>query len=142
MGKWRSEGKFFDTPDTKGGKLIGDMDCIWSPQRNFLICEQLSIDSSGTHKRLSVYSYNAREKNYDIRTMVEPGMIPWHATFTIDGDIWTFTSSTQSRGKKVEVRTIVDFPSPGIKRSKTERSDDDGAHWMVMVQSTANRIAD
>lgn len=141
LGKWRSEGKFVDTPHTKGGKLIGDLDCVWSPQRNFVICEQLVTDPNGKHKRLSVYSYNERAKNYDIRTMVEPGMPPWYATFTIEGDIWTTTSSNQVNGRKVEFRTIVDFSSPGIQLSKTERSDDGGAHWMVMIQSTAHRIA-
>lgn len=142
LGKWRSEGKSFDTPYTKGGKLTGDLDCIWSPQRNFVICETLSTDFSGNHKRLTVYSYNARKKNYDIRTMVGPGMTPWHAIFTIDGDIWTVTSSNQAKDKKVEFRTIVDFSSPGVERSKTEYSDDGGAHWTVMLQSTVNKIAD
>ena len=142
LGKWRTEGKLFDTPYSKGGKLTGDLDCTWSPQRNFLTCEQLVTDPNGNHKRLSVYSYNEREKNYDIRTMVEPGMPPWHAIFTIDGDIWTITSSNQAKGKKVEFKTVVDFSSPGVERSKTECSDDGGAHWVVMMQSTANRIAD
>jgi hypothetical protein len=142
LGKWKSAGKFFDTPYTKGGKVTGDVDCTWSPQHNFVICEQLVNDSNGEHKRLTVYSYDKREKNYDIRTMVEPGMPPWHAIFTIDGNIWTMTSSNQVKGKKVEYRTIVDFPSPGVQSSKTECSDDGGAHWMVTIQSTSNRIAD
>ncbi|HEY2114096.1 MAG TPA: hypothetical protein VGJ51_03350, partial [Candidatus Angelobacter sp.] len=142
LGKWRSEGKFFDTPYSKGEKLIADLDCTWSPQSNFVICEQLVTDHNGKHKRLSAYSYNEREKNYDIRTMVEPGLPPFHAIFTIEGKIWTITSSRQAEGKKVEFRTIVDHSSPGVQLSKTEYSDDGGAHWMVMLRTTANRIAD
>jgi hypothetical protein len=141
VGKWRSEGKFFDTPYSKGGNVIGDLDCTWSPQHNFVICEQLVTDPNGKHKRLSVYSYNERKKNYDIRTMVEPGMPPWHAIFTVEGDIWTCTSNIQPKGKKVEVRTIADNSSPDVHLSKTEYSDDGGIHWMVMIQSTTNRVA-
>jgi len=141
LGKWRGEGKFLDTSQTKRGNVTGDIDCTWSPQHNFVICEQLVTDRNGKHKRLSVYSYNEKEKNYDIRTMVDPGLPPFYAVFTIQGDIWTITSSNQAKGKKVEYRTIIDHSSSDVQLSKTEYSDDGGAHWTVMLQVTTKRIA-
>src|SRR5215469_5949078 len=66
VGKWESEGRFFDTPFSKAGKVSSNIDCGWSPQGNFLICEQLITDSTGKHTQLSIFSYNDKDKNYTI----------------------------------------------------------------------------
>lgn len=139
VGKWQSEGAFLDSPYSKAGKVTSDIDCIWSPQRNFLICEQLITDSGGKHTQLSIFSYNSKDKNYTISSMAGPGKQPWNGTVNINGNIWTYPGGYEANGKKVEIRTINDFSVPGVETFKTEFSDDGGAHWMLTLQGTAHR---
>ena len=47
---------------------------------------------------------------------------PWNRI--VEGDIWTFTSNIQPKGKKVEVRTIADNSSPDVHLSFHHRTSD------------------
>lgn len=141
VGKWHSEGAFLDSPFSKAGKVTSDIDCGWSPQGNFLICEQLITDSTGKHTQLSVFSYNSKDGNYTISSMAGPGKEPWNGTLLISGNIWTYPGGYEANGKKVQIRTINDFSVPGVESFKTEFSDDGGAHWIVTLQGTAHKIA-
>jgi hypothetical protein len=141
VGKWHSEGAFFDTPFSKAGKVTSNIDCSWSPQGNFLICEQLITDSSGKHTQLSIFSYNSKDGNYTISSMAGPGKQPWNGTVIINGNIWTYPGGYEGNGKKVEIRTINDFSVPGTESFKTEFSDDGGAHWIVTLQGAAHKVS-
>lgn len=141
VGKWHSEGAFLDSPFSKAGKVNSNIDCGWSPQGNFLICEQLITDSSGQHSQLSVFSYNSKESNYTISSMAGPGKEPWNGTLIINGSIWTYPGGYAANGKKVQIRTINDFSVPGVESFRTEFSDDGGAHWILTLQGTAHKIA-
>lgn len=141
VGKWHSEGAFLDSPFSKAGKVTSNIDCGWSPQGNFLICEQLITDSSGQHTQLSVFSYNSKDGNYAISSMAGPGKEPWNGTLIINGNIWTYPGGYEANGKKVQIRTINDFSVPGVESFKTEFSDDGGAHWILTLQGTAHKIA-
>lgn len=139
LGKWQGEGEFFDTPYSKAAKVSSTIDCSWSPQRNFLICEQLITDANGKHTQLSIYSYNAKDGNYNITSMAGPGRQPWNGTVIIKGAIWTYPGGYEADGKKVEIRTVNDFSVPGTESFKTEFSDDGGAHWVVTLQGKAHK---
>lgn len=139
LGKWQSEGAFLDSPYSTAGKVTSDIDCNWSPQRNFLICEQLITDSGGKHTQLSIFSYNSKEKNYTISSMAGPGKQPWNGTVNISGNIWTYPGGYEANGKKIQIRTINDFSVPGVEAFKTEFSDDGGAHWVLTLQGTAHK---
>jgi len=141
VGKWQSEGAFLETPYSKAGKVSSNIDCGWSPQGNFLICEQLITDSGGKHTQLSIFSYNSKDGNYTISSMAGAGKQPWNGTVTINGSIWTYPGGYEADGKKVEIRTINDFSVPGTESFKTEFSDDGGAHWIVTLQGTAHKVA-
>src|SRR5215469_7130446 len=141
VGKWESEGTFFDTPFSKAGKVSSNIDCGWSPQQNFLICEQLITDSTGKHTQLSIFSYNSKDKNYTISSMAGPGKQPWNGTLNIDGNIWTYPGGYEANGKKVTIRTINDFSVPGVESFRTEFSDDGGAHWVTTLKGTAHKIS-
>lgn len=141
VGKWHSEGAFLDSPYSKAGKVTSNIDCAWSPQGNFLICEQLITDSSGQHTQLSVFSYNSKDGNYTISSMAGPGKEPWNGTLIINGNIWTYPGGYEANGKKVQIRTINDFSVPGVEGFKTEFSDDGGAHWTLTLQGTGHKIS-
>lgn len=142
VGKWQSEGTRPETAFSHADKITSSIDCRWSPQGNFLICEQSITDSGGNHTQLSIYSYNAKDSNYSISSIAGPGNKPWNGTVQIQGNIWTYPGSFEMNGKKVEVRTTNDFSVPGVESFKTEFSDDGGAHWVVTLQGTAHRLKD
>lgn len=142
VGKWQSEGTQPETAFSHANKISSAIDCRWSPQGNFLICEQSITDSTGNHTQLSIYSYNSKDGNYTISSIAGPGKQPWNGTVIIKGDIWTYPGSFETNGKKVEVRTTNDFSVPGTETFKTEFSDDGGAHWVVTLQGTAHRVKD
>lgn len=141
VGKWQSQGAFFDTPYSKAGKVTSSIDCGWSANGDFLICEQMITDSGGKHTQLSIYSYNSKEGNYTISSMAGPGKQPWNGTVIIEGNIWTYPGGFEANGKKVKVRTINDFSVAGTETFKTEMSEDDGAHWIITLQGTARKIS-
>lgn len=142
VGKWQSEGTRPETAFSHADKISSSIDCRWSPQGNFLICEQSITDSGGNHTQLSIFSYNSKDGNYAISSIAGPGNKPWNGTVLIQGNIWTYPGSFEANGKKVEVRTTNDFSVPGVESFKTEFSDDGGAHWVVTLQGTAHRLKD
>jgi len=142
VGKWKSEGNFFETGYSHVGYVTSDINCRWSPQGNFLICEQQITDKEGQHTQLSIYSYNSKDRNYAISSMAGPGAQPWNGTVIINGNVWTYPGGFEAKGKKVEIRTINDFSTRGVEQFKSEFSDDGGAHWTTMLQGTAHRITE
>ncbi len=142
VGKWKSEGNFFETGYSHVGHVTSDIDCRWSPQGNFLVCEQQITDKEGQHTQLSIYSYNSKDGNYTISSMADPGRQPWNGTVIINGNVWTYPGSFEAKGNKVEMRTINDFSTSGVEQFKTEFSDDGGGHWTTMLQGTAHKVAE
>lgn len=141
VGRWQSEGTGFETEFSHADKYSSAIDCGWSPQRNFLICEQAISDSSGKHTQLSIFSYNSKDKNYTISSMAGPGKQPWIGTVIIEANIWTYPGGFEANGKKIQMRTTNDFSVPGTETFKTEFSKDGGAHWTVMLQGAAHKIS-
>lgn len=142
VGKWQSEATRPETSFSHADKITSTIQCSWSPQGNFLVCEQAITDSGGKHTQLSIYSYNSQAGNYTISSMAGPGKQPWNGTVNINGNLWTYPGSFEANGKKIEVRTTNDFSVPGTETFKTEFSDDGGAHWIVTLQGTAHRVKD
>jgi len=140
VGKWESDGAVLETPFSRPGKVSSSMECRWSPQGNFLICEQLVKDPTGNHTQLSIYSYNSKDGNYNISSMGS-GKPPWNGIVIITGNVWTYPGSFERNGKKVEMRTTNDFSVAGTETFKTELSDDGGAHWVTTLQGTAHKVA-
>jgi hypothetical protein len=140
-GKWESTGAFLDSKFSKAHKVTSNIDCGWSPQGNFLICEQLITEGSEKHIQLSVFSYNSKEGNYTISSMAGPGRQPFNGTLLINGSVWTYPGSFEADGKKIEIRTTNDFSVAGTEAFKTEMSEDGGAHWTTTLQGTAHKVA-
>jgi hypothetical protein len=141
VGKWESTGTFADTKFSKAHKVTSSVECRWSPQGNFLVCEQAITDGAEKHIQLSIYSYNSTEGNYTISSMPGPGQQPFNGTLVINGALWTYPGSFESDGKKIEIKTTNDFSVAGTEIFKTELSEDGGAHWTTMLQGSAKKTA-
>jgi hypothetical protein len=142
VGKWESESTRLETPFSHADKITSSLECRWSPQGDFLVCEQFITDSNGKHTQLSIYSYNSKDGNYSISSLAGPGSKPWNGTITLDGKVWTYPGAFEANGKKIVSRTINDFSVPGKYTFKSEFSEDGGAHWTTTLQRTAHKTAD
>src|SRR5690242_5636153 len=54
VGKWETEGAF-----TSGQKTHTTLECRWSPQGSYLVCDQL-VNMGGEHRQFTVYSYDSK----------------------------------------------------------------------------------
>ena len=136
VGKWQTEATF----PANGNKVSSLLECRWSPQGNYLVCEQL-VTMAGTQQRqLTVYSYNSKDGDYTFSTFRDPGAAPSNGTVSVKGNLWIYHSSFEAGGKKTEVVTTNDFSSADEVFS-TQVSSDGGAHWTTVLQGKAHRVA-
>ncbi len=136
LGKWQSEGTFTGS----NVKISSTLECRWSPQLSYLICEQLVKAPDGDHPQLTIYSFNSKDGNYSYATIGDPGAKPTTGTVEIKGNIWTYSSSFDNSGKTTQIRTTNEFTSPDKEVFKAERSDDGGATWKAFLQGAANKV--
>lgn len=134
LGKWKTEGSF-----TNGGKVMSELECRWSPQRQYLICEQLVKMGSVQSHQLTVYSYNAKDGAYSYTTFQDNGAKPSTGSLEINGYAWVYNSSFERDGKTVQVRNTNRFPNPQTEEFKAESSDDGGATWKPLLQGSGHR---
>jgi hypothetical protein len=139
VGKWETEGAF-----TNGQKASTSLECRWSPQESFLVCDQIvRMGAAGDHRQFTVYSYNSKTGNYSYTTLADPGAKPSTGGITIKGNLWTYDdSSFESNGKKTLVRVTNEFTDAKTEVFKVVTSEDNGANWKIMLQGTAHKIAD
>ncbi len=134
-GKWKTEGAFAD-----GRKTSSDLECRWSAQQNYLVCEQVVKFPEGEHRQLTAYSYSNAEHVYRYTTIADPGALPTSGTVEINGTVWTYHSSFERNGKTTQIRTTNDFSVPSTETFKVETSQD-GATWTTAMQGSAHRVS-
>jgi Protein of unknown function (DUF1579) len=137
VGQWQTEGTLMGSVS-----VTSNLQCRWSPQGSFLVCEQLIKMGPGEHRQLTVYSYNAKEGNYVYTTLADPGAKPTTGTVEIKGNVWTYASSVEAHGKTTQVQTINEFTDAKTEVFKVASSDDGGAHWVRVLEGKARKIAD
>jgi hypothetical protein len=136
LGKWQAEG-------TRGTeKITSAMECRWSSQGMFLVCEQSISMAAGDHRQLTVYSYNPKESTYSYVTIADPGAKPTSGRMEIKGNVWTYPFSFENNGKTIQIRTTNEFIDSRTEVYKTESSDDGGASWKTILQGTAHKVGD
>jgi hypothetical protein len=136
LGKWQSEGTF-----ANGNQVTASLECRWSINSDFLICEQAIKMSGGDHHQLTIYSYNSKTQTYTYTTIGDPGATPTSGTLKVDGNIWTYSTTYEHDGQTTQVRTINEFVNRK-ENFKVESSDDGGATWRKQLQGTASKVAD
>jgi hypothetical protein len=138
VGKWETEGSF-----TSGQKTSTTLECRWSPQGSYLVCDQLvRMGAAGDHRQFTVYSYDSKTGNYSYTTLADPGAKPSTGGIVIKGNLWTYDSSFTSNGKTMLIRTTNEFTAAKTEVFKVVTSEDNGANWKIMLQGTAHKIAD
>src|SRR6476646_7900585 len=136
VGKWETEGSF-----TSGQKTSTSLECRWSPQGSYLVCDQL-VNIGGEHHQFTVYSYDSKTGNYSYTTLSDPGAKPSTGGIVIKGNLWTYDSSFTANGKTTMIRTTNEFTDAKTEVFKVVSSEDNGAHWKTVLEGTAHKIAD
>ncbi|HEY2499756.1 MAG TPA: hypothetical protein VGK24_22065 [Candidatus Angelobacter sp.] len=137
LGKWQTQGNF-----AGGAKISTTLDCRWSPQGSFLICEQLIKMAGSDHRQLTVYSYDSKAGTYSYTTLSDPGAEPTAGTVQIKGNLWTYDSSFEANGKTTMIRTTNEFTDPKTEVFKVATSDDNGMHWKPVLEGKAQKVGD
>ena len=138
LGKWQTEGQFAGSEN----KVQTTLECRWSPQGSYLICEQTIHIGADEHRQLTIYSYNPAENNYAYTTLADPGAKPTSGRMEIKGNIWTYASSFESNGRVTHLRTTNEFTDPKAEIFKVESSNDGGATWKTVLQGSAHKTGD
>ena len=137
VGKWETEGSF-----TSGQKTSTTLECRWSPQGSYLVCDQL-VNIGGEHRQFTVYSYDSKTGKYSYVTLSDPGAKPTTGGITIKGNLWTYDdSSFTANGKTTMIRTTNEFTDAKTEIFKVASSEDNGEHWKPVLEGTAHKIAD
>ena len=137
LGKWQTEGTF-----ANGGKVHSELECRWSPQHGYLICEQQVTMGAAVTRQLTVYSYNASKAEYGYASFQGDAPEPSVGVIQINGNEWLYSSSVENNGKKTLVRTTNEFTDPKAEIFKVMLSDDGGVTWKAVLQGAAHKIAD
>lgn len=138
LGKWQTEGSFTGSDN----KISSVLECRWSPQGVFLVCDQMVSMAGTTHHQFTAYSYNSKDGNYSYTTVPDPGSPPNSGTVEIKGNLWTYSSRFEANGKTTQIRTTNEFTAPDKEIFKVESSSDGGAVWRTVLQGTAHRVGD
>jgi hypothetical protein len=138
LGKWETEGAF-----TSGQKTSTRLECRWSPQGSYLVCDQIvKMGAAGEHCQFTVYSYDGKTGNYSYTTLSDPGAKPSTGGITIKGNLWTYDSSFTADGKTTMIRTTNEFTDAKTEVFKVASSEDNGANWKIVLQGMAHKVAD
>jgi hypothetical protein len=136
VGKWQTQGAF-----AGGDKISTTLECRWSPQGSFLVCDQLVKMGDAEHRQFTVYSYSSKD-GYSYTTLSDPGAKPSSGGVAIKGNLWTYDSSFGPTGKITQIRTTNEFTDAKTEVFKVTSSDDNGMHWKTVLEGTAHKIAD
>ena len=136
VGKWETEGTL-----ATGQKTSSTLECRWSPQGVYLVCDQL-VRVAGEHRQFTVYSYDSKAGTYSYTTLADPGAKPTNGTVALKGNLWTYESSFEANGKTTMIRTTNEFTDAKTEVFKVATSEDGGAHWKTMLEGTARKVGD
>jgi hypothetical protein len=137
VGKWETEGAF-----TSGQKTSTTLECRWSPQGSYLVCDQL-VNMGGEHRQFTVYSYDSKTGKYSYVTLSDPGAKPTTGSITIKGNLWIYDdSSFTANGKTTLIRTTNEFTDPKTEVFQVATSEDNGATWKIGLEGKARKVGE
>ena len=139
LGHWESSSKFFDTKFSKAQTVTSSLDCSWSPQGVYLVCEQLIHDADGQHTQLTIYEPNAKDSGFSFYTFNTPGQEPYVGSLKIEGTIWTYGPSQDAVNTYPLFRTtnVIENGSVTFKVEVAEEP----SHWITIGEGSTHRVS-
>lgn len=136
-GTWTSSGALLDTPYSKAGAATGTTTCAWSDDRLFMICQQ-RVSINGTLTRaLSVYTYDAAQRQYHFYHMSSSGGSD--SSIAVEDNRITYSDSFTDKGARITIRTLNVWETANFYRWQTDYSNNGGATWVPMASGTSQR---
>jgi hypothetical protein len=130
VGHWNTKGESGGTP------WHADTRCAWSPNHEFVVCDQLINDRVN---QLMILTYDESAKVYRISS-IGKDRAPILSRGTIRGKVWTNTGEFDQAGKRILIRTTVDFSVPHHYADREWTSEDGGAHWSETSRGQAIQV--
>lgn len=130
VGHWHTKGESGGTP------WHADTRCGWSANHGFVVCDQLINDRVN---QLMILSYDESSKSYRISS-IGKDRAPIVSFGTIDGQVWTNTGEFDQGGKRILIKTVVDFSVPRHYSDRETISEDGGAHWTEESRGRAIQV--
>ena len=137
LGHWESAGKFAATKYSKPHTVNSSLDCNWSPQGVYLVCEQLIHDDDGQHTQLTIYAPNAEDGNFTFYTFNKPGQKPYIGSLKIEGSVWTY-GPTPDVAETYPLFRTTNVIHNGEVTYKVEFAEESG-HWITMCEGSSHR---
>lgn len=136
LGKWQTEGTFANRT-----KVRSELECRWSPQLHYLICEQQVTMGNNVTDQLTVYGYDAKSGKYSYSSFQGNGAPPSTGTLEIKGNVWIYNSSFENKGKRTDILTTNEFTDSKTEQFKVAISEDGGVTWNTGLQGSAHKVA-
>lgn len=130
VGHWHTKGESGGTP------WHADTRCAWSVNHGFVVCDQLINDRVD---QLMILCYDQAARAYRISS-IGKDREPVISFGTVAGKVWTNTGKFEQGGKRILIRTVVDFSVPHHYSDRESRSEDGGAHWTEASRGHALQI--
>jgi hypothetical protein len=130
-GTWKVEGDLKPSPWGPGGKFTGTDHNNWMEGGFFLVTNSEYKVPMGDGKALSVFGYDPEKKVYTYTAFNSMGEAE-RAEGTVEGDTWTWNSSSRMGGKVMRNRFIVKESSPTAYNFKFEMAPESGDFATVM----------
>src|SRR5271169_3247744 len=140
LGRWSASGEVKGSDSGKGGmKINSEMTCNWAANHGFLICDQIVHLPDGDRNDLSIYTYSEKDHAFAFFGITRGSKEARTTKLTIEGNVWTYSSSETDGGKQTEYRTTNRFTSASNVVWRAEYSQD-GEHWTTTAEGSDVRV--
>jgi len=115
LGKWEGKGTSKDSAYSKAGPNSAQTNCDWSPNRGFLVCEQIvHLPDGTTQNDLSIYTYNETDHSYAFYGLSRNNSNVRTPKLTIEDKRWTYSGEFENNGKT----STISRPRPASRRRR------------------------
>ena len=138
VGTWTFEGEMKPGPMGPGGKMTGTDRIQWMPGNFFVERRFEGKGPMGEVKGLEVLGYDAGKKVHTYRFFDNMGMTG-SGTFTIKGDTWTASGTSDMAGTTFHDRCNLTFGGGGKTLTIACEMSSDGKSWTPAFQGKATK---
>ena len=136
-GNWSITGDVKAGPMGPGGKFTGTEHIEWMPGGFFLVSHSQGSSSMGKETGLAIYGYDTEKKVYTYDEFSSTGE-NIHASGSLDGKTWTWTSEMTMNGQPMKGRFTITETSATAYTFKFEMSQD-GTNWTQVMDGSGKK---